>query len=101
MHIIENFPPVFADPVSEGRFTEDGYVVLPFFDAAEVAACRKLYFATMTEPPADFFTTAFLPDGETRRKVKDGLEEAIAPHLEVLMPTYSICVGHFIVKKGR
>jgi ubiquinone/menaquinone biosynthesis C-methylase UbiE len=101
MHIEENFPPVFADPVFEDRFTKDGYVVMPFFDAAEVATCRKLYFTTMTEPPADFFTTAFLPDGETRRKVKDGLERLIVPHAEALMPTYSTCVGHFIVKRGR
>ena len=101
MHIEENFPPVFADPISESKFTKDGYVVLPFFDEAEVAACRKLYFETMSEPPADFFTTAFLPDGETRWKVKVGLEVVIAPHVEALMPTYSTCVRHFIVKRGR
>ena len=38
MHIEENLPPVFADPFIESKFTVDGYVVLPFFDAAEVAA---------------------------------------------------------------
>ena len=96
----ENFPPVFADPVTESKFTKDGYAVLPFFNKAEVAACRKLYFDTMSEPPGDFFTTAFLPDGETRRKVKEGLEVVIAPHVEALMPNYSTCVRHFIVKRG-
>jgi len=101
MHIEQNFPPVFSDPVTESRFTKDGYVVLPLFDEAEVAACRKLYFDTMPEPPADFFTTAFLPDGETRRSVKEGLEKMIAPHVEALMPAYTTCVRHFIVKRGR
>jgi len=97
----EDFPPVFANPVTESHFTRDGYVVTPFFEESEVAACRKLYFDTMTEPPGDFFTTGFLPDGEPRRKVKEGLETIIAPHVASLMPTYSTCVRHFIVKRGR
>jgi hypothetical protein len=101
MQIEENFAPVFADPFIESKFTKDGYAVLPFFNEAEVAACRKLYFDTMPEPPADFFTTAFLPDGETRRKVQEGLQAVIAPHVEALMPTYTTCVRHFIVKRGR
>ena len=97
----ENLPPVFSDPVIESKFTKDGYAVLPFFNEVEIAACRKLYFETMTELPTDFFTTAFLPDGETRRKVTEGLEEVISPHVAALMPTYSTCVRHFIVKRGR
>jgi hypothetical protein len=101
MQTEDDFPPVFAAPGIEGHFTRDGYVVLPFFNEEEVAACKKLYFDTMPEPPADFFTTGFLPDGEPRRKVKEGLERLIAPHVAALMPTYSTCVRHFIVKRGR
>src|ERR1700733_10035337 len=101
MHREENFPPVFADPVIESKFTKDGYVAMPFFDGVEGKACRRLYFEAMSDRPADFFTTAFLPDGETRRKVKEGLEGVIAPHVEALMPAYRTCVRHFIVKRGR
>jgi hypothetical protein len=96
----EQFPPVFSDPVIESKFTDDGYAVVTFFNDAEVAACRKLYFDTVPEPSTDFFTTGFLPDGDTRRKVTKGLDEVIGPHVEALMPTYTTCVRHFIVKRG-
>ena len=92
--------PVFASAEIEETFTRDGYVVLPLFDAQEVALCRALYFETISDPPADFFTTAFMPNGEARRKVRDGLEAIIAPHVAKLMPTYTTCVRHFIVKRG-
>jgi phytanoyl-CoA hydroxylase len=86
--------------VVEDTFTREGYVVLPLFDPREVEECRKLYFDTIPEPTSDFFTTAFLPDGEPRRKVKETLEEVIAPHVAALMPTYTTCVRHLIVKRG-
>jgi len=101
MNTDEGFPPVFSDPATEHSFTRDGYVVVPFFDSKEVEQCRRLYLDTMTELPSDFFTTAFLPDGEPRRKMKEGLQEVIEPHVEALMPAYTTCVRHFIVKRGR
>ena len=101
MQAVESFPPVFADPALEEGFSRNGYVVLPLFSPEEIETCRKLYFANLSEPQTDFFTTAFLPDGEPRRNVKEGLEAIIAPHAAELMPGYSTCVRHFIVKRGH
>jgi hypothetical protein len=97
----ENFPAVFADPAFEESFSRDGYVVLPFFGPEDIEKSKKLYFANLSEPQTDFFTTAFLPDGEPRRNVKEGLEAIIAPRVAELMPGYATCVRHFIVKRGR
>ncbi len=97
----ENFPAVFVDPAIEESFSRDGYVVLPLFGPEEIAQSKKLYFANLAEPQTDFFTTAFLPDGEPRRNVKEGLEAMIAPHVAALMPGYATCVRHFIVKRGH
>jgi hypothetical protein len=97
----ENFPAVFADPAVEESFSRDGYVVLPFFSSEDIEESKKLYFANLSEPEMDFFTTAFLPDGEPRRNVKEGLEAMIAPRVAELMPGYATCVRHFIVKRGH
>ncbi len=68
MQAVQEFPPVFADPAVEESFSRDGYVVVPFFSPEEIEKCKTLYFANLSEPQADFFTTAFLPNGEPQRK---------------------------------
>ena len=97
----EKFPAVFADCAIEESFSRDGYVVLPFFGAGEIEKSKVLYFANHPAPQADYSTTAFLPDGEPRRNVKEGLDALIAPLITMLMPGYATCARHFMVKRGQ
>jgi hypothetical protein len=101
MRPVENFPAVFADSAVEEGFSRDGYVVLPFFGPEEIEKSKALYFANHSEPQTDYSTTAFLPDGEPRRNVRQGLEEMITPCIVDLMPGYATCVRHFMVKRGH
>jgi hypothetical protein len=95
-----DYAPVFADHLAEEQFSRDGYLVMPLLKPAEVEVLTRLYLDIVPDQPADFYTTAFLPDSDERRAMTDGLTAVLAPYFAELMPGYEIHSRGYVVKRG-
>lgn len=94
------YSPIFADSAAEEMFTRDGYAVMPMLNQAEIDSLTNLYLNTVPNLPADFYSTAFLPDCAERRIMTDGVQAVLEPHIARIMPDYVLHSRGFIVKRG-
>jgi hypothetical protein len=93
-------PPAFADSLAEEQYTREGYIVMPMLDASEIDYLTRLYLDTVPSLPADFYSTAFLPDCPERRIMTEGMQAVLEPHFTRLFPGYTIHSRGYIAKRG-
>ncbi len=94
------YNPIFANAPAEEQFSHDGYTVMPLLKRAEIDELTRLYLATVPSLPADFHTTAFLPDCPERRSMVTRLEAMVKPYFAKILPEYTLRSSAFIAKRG-
>lgn len=94
------YSPVFADSLAERQLTAEGYTVMPLLGRAEIDRLTQIYLDAVPNLPADFYSTAFLPDCAERRMMTDGVQAVLESHIARVMPDYVLHSRGYIVKRG-
>lgn len=91
---------VFENQDYSRQLAERGYVVVPLFSEAQIAALWDVYNSRISDLPSNFFTTAFSADDEFRRLLFDALTQLANDTLRTLLSSYTCRLAHFVVKRG-
>ncbi len=77
-----------------------GYTLVPFFDAADVAALRQLHRETLPSGTSEYYVTAFSTDIASKRHIFESIRAIAEPKMAMLAPGYRILNASFVTKKA-
>ena len=89
------------DPVLDRQLAEDGFVVVPFLDAIEIEALKKVYAEDHTVEQVPFYATAHHQDSEFRKKMSEAITSVLKPHSERVFVDCDLLGASFIVKAPK
>lgn len=90
--------PIFKDPEHQRDFNENGYVVLPFYDAGEVGELLRLFERLHPDGVEGFYTTTFMDDVGFRQEIDREIRRIGLRSIEKYFIDYKLYCGSFIVK---
>lgn len=69
---------LFKDPILQQQFNLNGYVILPFLTAAQVAQLRQLFFDTHPQIPDGFYSSSFHDDQQHKQYINEQIETLLS-----------------------
>jgi len=87
-----------ADPALEERLTRDGYVVVDFAEADELAALREIYDRVDSGRDSGYYPSIMSTDGRYKAQVHHEITGLFWPRFEQYLVGYRPLVGAFMVK---
>lgn len=95
-----HFPALLRDPQLQADLDRQGYVVLPFFEAEEVASLKKYYDEFTPEMGRPFHSTLMCEDLDYRKGVHEHLKSVYErPMRENFTEDYFPFIGSYAVKE--
>jgi hypothetical protein len=92
---------IFRDDDLNRRFINDGYVVVPFLAASEVAELRRIFDDLHPHELPPFYPSAMRQDAEYQKSVYDGIRAVFGPKIAAMFDGCKICIASFLVKEPR
>lgn len=96
------FPPrmkkVFRDEGLQQRFEKNGYVILPFYNDAEIRYLLELYRALHPVDEKGFFPSTFSRDKHYRRRANEEIQQVGNRSITAYFTDIVVVCGSFIVK---
>jgi hypothetical protein len=89
---------MFKDAQVQADFDANGYVKLPWLNAANVEALRALYQRLAVKAPDGFSFSMASPDSELRFAVRQGIVEVFEPQLQSTFVDALALQGSFLTK---
>ncbi|MFN8287517.1 MAG: phytanoyl-CoA dioxygenase family protein [Chitinophagales bacterium] len=89
---------VFADEAMQQQFEKNGYVVVDFYNAAQVKELNELYHRLHPKDEKGFFPSTFSSDKHYRETVNDEIKRIADPWLSTQLIDTKLMFGAFIVK---
>ncbi len=89
---------VFRDPVHQEQFERDGYLVLPFYNEAEIAELKKLYLDIQPKEFEGFFPSTFSSDNNYRTKADIEIRRICDRSVQKYLEDVKVICGCFLVK---
>jgi Phytanoyl-CoA dioxygenase (PhyH) len=91
----------FGNDRMDRELAQDGYLVLPFLDPADIEALRRLHDRMMPALPADFTATTLDDDLQFRRRVSAGIRRIVEGRLKRIVPGHRLVLATFVSKRAR
>jgi hypothetical protein len=89
---------ILKDEQLDKQLLEQGYVVIPFLDTAEVTALVNFYYEHHARQQDGMYATAHVPDIDFRIKMNDWIKTVFARAIEQTFTNYTALGGSFIAK---
>lgn len=83
------------------QLAADGFVVIPFLDATEVEALKKVYADAHADEQVPFYATAHHQDSEFRKKMSNAISAILKPQAERAFLNCDLLGASFIVKAAN
>lgn len=90
--------PVFKDATIQAKFEKDGYVILPFYNEAEIEKLTQLYHELHPSNEEGFFPSTFSQDKNYRQKADDAIRLACQRSADFYLQDIKMVCGAYIVK---
>ena len=90
--------PVFKDATIQSKFEKDGYVILPFYNEAEVEKLTNLYHEMHPSNEKGFFPSTFSQDKNYRHKADEEIRLACQRSVDLYLQDIKMVCGAYIVK---
>jgi hypothetical protein len=92
----------FNDPQIQADFERDGFVVIPFLNADEVADLRNVYFNELGVAPGDpgraCISTFHTYDDDYKQAVDDNVRRVFTPHLDEVFDDQRYLPANYLTK---
>jgi hypothetical protein len=92
---------IFRDNDLNRRFIDDGYVVVPFLVARDVARLHRFFSDLHPDKLPAFYPSVMHGDVEYRKAVRDELWTVFEPKIAAMFDGYRSCIAGFISKEPR
>lgn len=89
---------VFRNEAHQQSFEENGFVILPFYDEAEIAELTALYHALHPKDEAGFFPSTFSKDKNYRHEADSKIRQIASRSIDAYCQDIKVVCGSFIVK---
>lgn len=89
---------ILKDSTLDKQLEEEGYVVIPFLNEAEIESLLSLYKSTHPETPDGLYATAHLPDLDFRMAMNEGIKKGYKRAIDQVFHECMPLGGSFIVK---
>jgi len=89
---------MFRDEELQNRFEKDGYVVVPFYAADEIAELKELYYRLHPKDEKGFFPSTFSKDKNYRAVADEEIRRICLRSMELYLQDIKTMCGCFIVK---
>jgi ectoine hydroxylase-related dioxygenase (phytanoyl-CoA dioxygenase family) len=89
---------VFKDEAQQAHFAEYGYVVVPYYNAAEIAELKQLYQNLHPVDEQGFFPSTFSKDKHYRQTADSEIRRVGGRSIEKYLTDHQVVCGSFIVK---
>jgi hypothetical protein len=91
---------VFRDVELNRQFTDNGYVVVPFLAATEIAQLRRFFDDLHPNKlPAAVYPSVMYRDAEYRKAVRDAIWALFGPKITAMFDCYRPCIAGFIAEE--
>lgn len=95
-----SLPPFFKDENIQKEFEENGFVVIDFYNDAEINLLNDFFYSLTDIPKNGFFPTTFFQSKETRDKVDNYVIEIGKRSIDSIFKDIKIVHGSFIIKNS-
>jgi hypothetical protein len=92
---------IFRDDDLNRRFVDDGYVVVLFLDAQEVAQLRRFFDDLHPHKLPAFYPSAMREDAGYRKTVYDGIRAVSDAKIAAMFEGCKVCIASFLAKEAR
>ncbi|PCH95435.1 MAG: hypothetical protein COB85_04575 [Bacteroidetes bacterium] len=95
---------IFRDPIHQKTFDEDGYVVVPFFDAEQISKLTNLYDSIYDESQSGksgYHSLFNMDDKEQVANANELIQNVHRDGLQELLIDYKILVSSFSIKEPK
>lgn len=89
---------VFKDEALQASFEEHGYVVVPYYNEAEIAELKQLYQELHPVDEQGFFPSTFSKDKHYRQTADSEIRRIGGRSMEKFLTDHQVVCGSFIVK---
>ena len=89
---------VFRDQALQDAFEKDGFVVVPFYNEAEIKELTELYYRMHPQDEKGFFPSTFSKDKNYRAVADTEIRRVCARAMEQYLQDIKVICGSFIVK---
>jgi hypothetical protein len=89
---------VFKDPALQNDFEKHGFVILPFYNPAEIAFLLNLYRGLHPVDEKGFFPSTFSKDKNYRNKANEEIQRVGSRSINEYLTDIKVVCGSFIVK---
>lgn len=83
------------------QLADEGFVVIPFLDEAEIVRLKEVYREAHSEEQVPFYATAHHQDPEFRKKMSNAISAVLKPHAERVFLNCDLLGASFIVKAPK
>ena len=89
---------LFQDRSLQSQFDRDGYVVIPFLSADEIAQLRNHYQQCFSERPPHFYSSTFITDVERKAEIHQPIQRLLQPKVDHCFKDFQPLGSSFLVK---
>jgi hypothetical protein len=89
---------VFRDEDQQAQFERDGYIILPFYNAEEIAELTALYRRLHPQDEKGFFPSTFSSDKNYRLQADSEIRRVCERSIDIYFQDIKVICGSFIVK---
>jgi ectoine hydroxylase-related dioxygenase (phytanoyl-CoA dioxygenase family) len=100
MFVFPKMKRVFRNESHQEQFERDGYIILPFYNAEEIAQLKQLYQDIQPKEYEGFFPSTFSSDKDYRAKADVEIRRYCERSVAELLQDVKVICGCFIVKKS-
>lgn len=93
--------PLLSDPALQERLDADGYVVVPFLDAHELAAVQALFDEHGGVHSSTFHASFMYDELDDRKAIDEGLRRATKRSVDALFADARVIYGQFMIKPAH
>jgi len=96
---VRKVPAIFKDPELQQQFDENGYVKVPFLNAAQLKELDELFDELHPELPSEgFISCSYSSDFEYKQKASDHFKRVFEDSYERIFKNYTAFGGSFLFK---
>jgi hypothetical protein len=92
---------LLRDPELNDRYQDEGYIILPLLDAAEIDQLREFFAELHPDKLPAFYPSVMNGDAQYRKTVGEALRAVFEPKIATLFDRAKICIESFIKKEPR
>lgn len=91
---------IFKNKEQQKQFDEDGFLKIPLLTEENIAGLKAIFNTYYPNPSADFYSSSYENDFETKKEISNAIGKIIVPNLEKIFVDYT-WFGSAFLSKGN